>query len=63
MPCPIVFYDVGNNSSVAIDRVVRRNLFSGISKVFDDFIETVQHRGMDDNRIDLGPLRPRIEVR
>jgi hypothetical protein len=29
----------------------------------DDFIETIQHRGMKDNRIDLDSGRPFIKIR
>ena len=52
MPRPHILRHMGDNSSVAIDRVMRGNLIFGMSEMLDYFIETVEDRRMDDNCID-----------
>jgi hypothetical protein len=63
VPGALVFSYVRDNGSIAVDRVVRRNLRLRIAEVADNVIEAIENGRVNDDRIDHCPWRPGVEVR
>ena len=51
-----------DNGPVTIDRVVRGNLALRVRKALDDFVECVQHCGVNNDGIDQNSFRTGVEV-
>jgi len=63
MPRALILRDMRNDRPVSIDRIVRRDLASGVRKLIDHFLKSAQDRRVQNNRIDNDTVRPGIEIR